>query len=238
MKKTTLAFATAFGALVAGSAFAHSADVLINFTPLGDTYYATGEKVGTGEWWALGWSADGVFEGVKADLTTIDPDDKLLLKGKVSTPDILFQVPYQDAPATGQYHILVLDTRDAKGEPSPAGSAPAIVNGSHIANGALAVSAVGGGFATKSEAVAVSGSYAIDESAIKEPAKITGFVPNGDTVTITVENMVPAIAYKITYGDSLENLKSAEYTIPRSNYATKVQFTIEAKDARFFKLDK
>lgn len=237
MKKTTLAFATAFGALVAGSAFAHSADVLINFTPLGDTYYATGEKVGAGEWWALGWSADGVFEGIKADLTTIDPADKLLLKGKVSTPDILFQVPYQDAPATGQYHILVLDTRNAAGEPSPAGSAPAIVNGSHIANGALAASAVGG-VTTTAEAVAVSGSYAIDESKIVKPAEITGFVPNGDTVTITVENMVPAIAYKVTYGDSLENLKSAEYTILRSNYATKVQFTIDAKDARFFKLDK
>lgn len=244
MKKNTLAFIAAFGALAATSAWAHSGDSVINFYPLGDTYYATGEKVGPGEWWAVGWSADGVFEGIKADATPIDPNDKVLKKFRVYVglvSGITFQIPYQIAPTTGEYHVLVLDTRGADGEPSAANAegAPAVVNGSHLASGGLAVSSAGAGSVSGGvEALPVSGSYAVDTSSLVngEVAKITKFDVNGKDVSIKVENLLPSVVYTVVYGDSLENIKTAEYTVPRDGLKTTVSFQLTAEDAKFFKL--
>ena len=68
--------------LITGLAFADGADdTLITFSTNGaePDCYADGQPVMDGECYALVWSKDGVFEGLKADGSAIDPEDRILL---------------------------------------------------------------------------------------------------------------------------------------------------------------
>ena len=109
---------------VAGLAFAATAavdDALLSFSTVGPDKYADGTDVLPGECYALVWSADGQFEGIKADGTTIDPADKVVLVAPVAKqgangtccPSILYQVDkaFAESHASGQYAVYILDTR-------------------------------------------------------------------------------------------------------------------------------
>ena len=97
-------------------------DALITFSTNGTEpdRYADGQVVLDGECYALVWSKDGVFEGVNADGTPVDPNDKLLLVAAVARdghcPEVVFQISAAkaDALASGKYGVILLDTRITK----------------------------------------------------------------------------------------------------------------------------
>ena len=116
-------------------------DVLITFSTSGEEpdRYADGEIVMDGECYALVWSSDGVFEGLRADGTPVDPNDKVVLAAAVAKgghcPEVVFQIGADEAEAmkSGQYGVLLLDTRvNEDGHVFPRGTAGgslALVNG-------------------------------------------------------------------------------------------------------------
>ena len=67
------------------------------------------------------WSADGQFDGIKADGTTVDPADKVVLLAQVAKqgangtccPPLLYQVDADLAKTLekGVYAVYLLDTR-------------------------------------------------------------------------------------------------------------------------------
>ncbi len=94
-------------------------DALITFSTNGDEpdRYADGQVVLDGECYALVWSKDGVFDGINADGTPVDSEDKLLLVAAVARdghcPEVVFQLSAArvDALAGGKYGVILLDTR-------------------------------------------------------------------------------------------------------------------------------
>ena len=69
---------------LAVASFAAVDDTLISFSTPGPDKYADGTDVLPGEVYALVWSADGQFDGIKADGTTVDPADKVVLLAGVA----------------------------------------------------------------------------------------------------------------------------------------------------------
>ena len=106
---------------LAVASFAAVDDTLISFSTPGPDKYADGSDVLAGECYALVWSADGVFEGIKADGTTVDPADKVVLLAAVAKqgengtycPPLLYQVDAELAATLnkGVYAVYLLDTR-------------------------------------------------------------------------------------------------------------------------------
>ena len=110
--------------MATGLAFADGAnDTLITFSSNGaePDRYADGEVVMDGECYALVWSKDGVFEGMQADGTPVDANDKVVLVAAVAEnghcPDVVFQISAERAAtlASGKYGVVLLDTRINKG---------------------------------------------------------------------------------------------------------------------------
>lgn len=121
MKRTLLAGMV----LLAAVSFADGADdTLITFSTNGaePDRYADGQVVLDGECYALVWSKDGVFDGLKADGSTIDPEDQVILVAAVADkghcPEVLFQVSSDRAAAlaNGKYGVILLDTRVKRGD--------------------------------------------------------------------------------------------------------------------------
>ena len=103
-----------------GAVFAGADDVLVSFSTNGaePDRYADGEVVMNGECYALVWSSDGVFEGLNADGTPIDPNDRVVLVAPVAKnghcPEVTFQIDAAEAKQqkNGQYGVLLLDSVD------------------------------------------------------------------------------------------------------------------------------
>ena len=96
----------------AGLAFAEGAnDTLITFSTNGaePDRYADGEVVMDGECYALVWSKDGVFEGIRADGEPIDSNDKVVLVAAVAENGHCPEVVILVAPKMGNsglYKVL------------------------------------------------------------------------------------------------------------------------------------
>ena len=185
------------------TAFAGGADdVLVTFSTSGDEpdRYADGKIVMDGECYALVWSSDGVFEGLRADGTPIDPQDKVVLAAAVAKdghcPEVVFQIGADEAAemASGQYGVLLLDTRvNEGGHVFPRGTA----------GGSLAM-VNGFGAVAETQKVATSDHVTIDSllrpeglvagenaavvQGIKQP-RIKGIKVVGSNVLLTVENL-------------------------------------------------
>ena len=115
MKKLTLTMA------VAGLALASLAavnDTLISFSTPGPDTYLDDTTVRDGECYALVWSQDGVFEGVKADGTAVDANDRVVLVAPVAKdgrcPDLVYQVAAATAEARSAERIRPRSTAAAR----------------------------------------------------------------------------------------------------------------------------
>lgn len=105
--------------LLATACFGGADDALITFSTNGaePDRYADGQVVLDGECYALVWSKDGVFDGINADGTLVDSEDKLLLVAAVASdghcPEVVFQLSAKRAAAlaNGKYGVVLLDTR-------------------------------------------------------------------------------------------------------------------------------
>ena len=189
--------------MIGMSAFAGGADdTLITFSTEGaePDRYADGTPVMDGECYALVWSKDGVFEGLKADGSTIDSEDRILLVAPLARdghcPEIVFQVTSDIASqlASGKYSVVLLDTRvNTAGVVAPRGLAGGklnMVNGYGQVTESMKISASDhatidgmmqpGGYVAGENASAVEG--------VSQP-RIKNIQIVGDNVFLTVENL-------------------------------------------------
>ena len=116
------------------------ADEVLYFSTQGPDTYADGTYVLDGESYALVWSADGEFDGFRADGRPVNPADRVLIVVPGAKDRRLavscFEVPAElaDELRGGHYGIYLLDTRvqsaDGTVAPRPgANNVPALVNG-------------------------------------------------------------------------------------------------------------
>ena len=189
--------------LIAGLAFAGGADdTLITFSTGGaePDRYADGQPVVDGECYALVWSRDGVFEGLKADGSPIDPEDRILLVAPMARgghcPEIVFQISADLAAnlAQGKYGVVLLDTRvNASGTVAPrglAGGRLSMVNGFGLVTENMTITT--SEHATINELMTAGGHVACENaSAVEGVAQphIKHIQIIGDNVFLTVENM-------------------------------------------------
>ena len=198
-----------------GMAFAATAavdDALLSFSTVGPDKYADGTDVLPGECYALVWSADGQFEGIKADGTTIDPADKVVLVAPVAKqgangtccPAILYQVDkaFADAHANGQYAVYILDTRVkatdgtwAVGGVDEKGALKAVNGYDAVSEGTTAASE-----SRKTVATTATGGASVATFAQVDAPVITAIKPNGTKITISTSGLSPVAEYKVVTG--------------------------------------
>ena len=235
---------------VAGLAFAATAaidDALLSFSTVGPDKYADGTDVLPGECYALVWSADGQFEGIKADGTTIDPADKVVLVAPVAKqgangtccPAILYQVDkaFAESHASGQYAVYILDTRvkAADGMVAVGGvdenGALKVVNGyDAVSAGTTATSAAE---SIKMVATTAVGGAAIATLSEVDAPVITAIQPNGTKITISASGLSPVATYKVVTGTQLGKVS----TEVNATADEKGDFTFEKpENGTFFKV--
>ncbi len=202
----------------AGMALAVSAaqnDLLLTFSTPGnpkDTY-ADGATVIDGECYALVWSADGVFEGIKDDGTPADPNDKVVLVAPLAKdgrcPTVVYQVDAALAEQlkNGQYAVYLLDTRVSATEVAGLkNGALARVNGLvptgvTTAGGQAEIASAESGTAVDGVAAAQAG---IAQASVVDEPTITAFKVDGAKITVTVSGMSPVAEYKVYQGTGLD----------------------------------
>ena len=233
-----------------GMAFAATAavdDALLSFSTVGPDKYADGTDVLPGECYALVWSADGQFEGIKADGTTIDPADKVVLVAPVAKqgangtccPAILYQVDkaFAESHASGQYAVYILDTRvkAADGTVAVGGvdenGALKVVNGyDAVSAGTTATSAAE---SIKTVATTAVGGASVATLAEVDAPVITAIKPNGMKITISASGLSPVATYKVVTGTQLDKVS----TEINATADEKGDFTFEKpENGTFFKV--
>ena len=195
---------------LAVASFAAVDDTLISFSTPGPDKYADGTDVLAGEVYALVWSADGQFDGIKADGTTVDPADKVVLLAGVAKqgangtycPPLLYQVDADLAKtlANGVYAVYLLDTRVAAADGAVAvggvdenGKLKA-VNSYGAVSGDTAASA-GTAAITTAKTTAIGGASVATLVEVEAPV-ITAIKPNGTKITISTSGLSPVAEYK------------------------------------------
>ena len=214
---------TMFGvAGLAVSSFAAVNDTLIKFSTPGPDKYADGTAVLPGECYALVWSPDGKFDGIKADGTTVDSADAVVLVAPVAKlgengmccPPLLYQVDAARAAglADGQYAVYLLDTRVtaadgtvAVGGVDESGALKSVNSYSSVSGGTTA--AAGNGVIAKATTTAVGGATVATYVEVEAPV-ITAIKPNGAKITISTSGLSPVVDYKVVTGTALGNLAS------------------------------
>jgi len=175
-------------------------DAMLTFSTRGPDKYADGTMVLDGECYALVWSKDGVFDGIRADCTPVDANDKVLLVADVAKdgkcPLVLFQLKADTATALagGKYDVMMLDTRVEKadgtvGVAGKKGLLAALVNGYGAVGEAKSASS---GFNQLVENAFAGNQVAANGAAtpanVQQP-KIKAIAIEGDYVKLTVQNL-------------------------------------------------
>ena len=231
-----------------GLAFAATAgidDALLAFSTVGPDKYADGTDVLAGECYALVWSADGQFDGLKADGTTVDPADKVVLVAPVAKqgangtycPPILYQVDqaFADAHKDGQYAVYILDTRVKATDGTWAVGGVDEKGALKVVNGYDAVS---GGTTAASEsrktvATTATGGASVATFAQIDAPVITAIKPNGTKITISTSGLSPVVNYKVVTGTMLDKVS----TEINATADEKGDFTFEKpENSAFFKV--
>ena len=198
---------------LAVASFAAVDDTLISFSTPGPDKYADGTDVLPGECYALVWSQDGNFEGIKADGTTVDPVDKVVLVSAIAKqgangmccPPLLFQVDSTLAKALekGVYAVYLLDTRitAADGAVTVGGldekGALKAVNSYGAVSGET--TATGAGAIATATTTAIGGASVATLVEVEAPV-ITAIKPNGTKITISTSGLSPVVDYKVVTG--------------------------------------
>ena len=201
---------------LAVASFAAVDDTLITFSTPGPDKYADGSDVLPGEVYALVWSADGQFDGIKADGTTVDPADKVVLLAQVAKqgangtccPPLLYQVDADLAAtlANGVYAVYLLDTRVAAADGAVA--VGGVENGklkavnSYGAVSGDTTAAASAGSITTAKTTAIGGAAVATLVEVEAPV-ITAIKPNGTKITISTSGLSPVAEYKVVTGSKL-----------------------------------
>lgn len=227
-------------AVLAGCAFADAANMLISFSTPGPDRYADKTVVLDGEWYALVWSADGNFDGITPECKAVDPADAVVIVAPLAKggkcPFTVFQIDSKSAnyKTGGTYAVYLLDTRNAEKTAVAVaeGGKPASVNGVIANENYTAASALAGGAQSQG---AVAGTWGETQAVDGKQPKITAFVVNGAKVTITVDDLMPAVKYNIMMGKSVDKLDSYALETPKAGVES-ADFVIDESDSKFFKV--
>jgi len=236
--KLTKFFAFALLASFASSAFADAADTLVSFSTTGDKY-ADGTAVVDGEWYALCWSSDGIFDGIKSDCTPYDANDKVLLMAPLAKdghcPFAVFQVDSQVAPAAGKYCVILMDTRDEGGKPSEAKEGKREPKTVKLATASVNYEINGAGpSGSVVPAAPQDAGWAVTDANPSKPAKIAAIEVDDANATIKVEDMTPGIRYNVKMGKDIKDIKT--YNVPTDGKEESATFIIKKDNANYFQL--
>ena len=199
--KKTLAVVSTLAAASLFAAVAPDADTITFSTTGVDTYADGVTQVEDGECYALVWSQDGVFEGIKADGTPVDANDKVAFIGGFAKggkcPTVVFTIPAGYVTG-GQFEVYILDTRryaaDGSVSVGKQGGKIAVNAASKVATAVVAKSGdITGGETVVESAVSASAATALPAD-VPQP-KITDIDASGDYVVLTVENTVGYVNY-------------------------------------------
>ena len=238
--KVSRFFAIAVAAVMSYSAFADAANTLISFSTVGPDKYVDGVTVLDGEWYALVWSADGVFDGFTADCKATDPNDAVIIVAPLAKggkcPFTVFQIDSRspNCRSDGTYSVYLLDTRSADKTAVAAAKdgRPVSVNATFARENYTAASAIAGGVESKG---GVDGAWGESSVAGFKQPKITAFKINGAVVQITVSDLVPAVKYNVVMGETVDKLETYALETPAADVES-ANFEINADAARFFKV--
>lgn len=234
-------------ASLAVGAFADARNVLISFSTEAD-YYADGNPVLDGEWYALCWAKDGEFDGLTLDCEPVSADERVMVLAPLAKgghcPYVIFQVDSAVAPEGGNYFVYLLDTRSADGT-AVAGATKndagkrvpeSSLNGATASKTFTASTSIGSSISGNAAgATAVSGAWVASAVPNEKQPRITAFKVENAKVKITVSDMIPGVKYNIYMGDSPSNFNSYGLTTPKTGVED-AQFEVDPGDAKFFKV--
>ena len=211
-------------------------DTLITFSTPGPDTYKDGTVVQDGECYALVWSADGVFEGVKADGTPVDANDQVVLVAPVAKdgkcPELVYQVDAAKAKALagGQYGVYLLDTRRTVAGETTVGLGDdgrlSLVT-SYASASDTGVVAGEAGIASAAATKAVDG--AAVAAYVEVPKPIVAIEVKTATIRLTVSGMLPIATYWVEKGTDLANVSEKIADVPADGAVE-----VEKKDAAAF----
>jgi len=222
-------------------AFGDAANMLISFATPGPDKYADGATVLDGEWYALVWSADGNFNGITPECTAVDPNDRVVIVAPLAKggkcPFTVFQIDSQSVnyKTSGTYAVYLLDTRNGAKTSVAAAVAgkPVSVNGVQASEQYTAKAATAGSVEPQGAASGAWGESVV-AGEVKQP-KITAFAVKGAKVSITVDDLLPAVKYNVKMGKSPDKLDTYSIELPKEG-VTSANFEIDAGDAKFFQV--
>lgn len=217
MKKLTLMMG------VAGLALASLAavnDTLISFSTPGPDTYLDGTTVRDGECYALVWSQDGVFEGVKDDGTAVDANDRVVLVAPVAKggrcPDLVYQVAAATAEALkgGRYGVYLLDTRRTVAGETVVGLNPETGKLDYVKSYASATEPIAAtdGIASAAASKAVDGAAVAEYVEVAKP--VVAIEVKSAVIRLTVTGMSPVADYWVEKGTDLQNVSEKVADVP------------------------
>lgn len=217
MKKLTLMMGVAGLAL---ASFAAVNDTLISFSTPGPDTYLDGTTVRDGECYALVWSQDGVFEGVKDDGTAVDANDRVVLVAPVAKggrcPDLVYQVAAATAEALkgGRYGVYLLDTRRTVAGETVVGFNPETGKLDYVKSYASATEpiAAADGIASAAAAKAVDGAAVAKYVEVAKP--VVAIEVKSAVIRLTVTGMSPVADYWVEKGTDLQNVSEKIADVP------------------------
>ncbi len=234
MKKLMMAFGVAGMAL---ATFAAANDTLISFSTPGADTYLDGTTVKDGECYALVWSADGDFNGIKADGNPVDANDKVVLVAPVAKdgrcPSLVYQVDAEVAKelADGQYAVYLLDTRRVVNGETVVG----LVDGKLVSVNSFAT-ASDGAFASDAAIASAATAQPINGAAVGEyvevPPPVVAIELKTATIKLIVTGMLPVAEYWVEKGTDLDNISEKVADVPANG---EVELP-KTDDAAFFKV--
>lgn len=228
-------------AMASIGAFADAANVLIMFSTPGPDKYADGATVLDGERYALVWSADGNFDGIKTDGTAVDENDLViyiagLAKGGCC-PLTMFEIDSASSKAkrSGVYGVYLLDTRTTQGAISKVGEngLPEVVNGAISTQDYTAATAMAS--VTKKETAAQEWGETEIAAESTKPLKVTAFKVENALVSISVEGMLPGVRYNVKTGATPDKLENYALETPKTATDT-ATIVLPESNAKFFQV--
>lgn len=217
MKKLTLMMGVA-GLVLASLAAVN--DTLISFSTPGPDTYLDGTTVRDGECYALVWSQDGVFEGLKDDGTAVDANDRVVLVAPVAKggrcPDLVYQVAAATAEALkgGRYGVYLLDTRRTVAGETVVGLNPETGKLDYVKSYASATDPIAAtdGIASAAAAKAVDGAAVAEYVEVAKP--VVAIEVTSAVIRLTVTGMSPVADYWVEKGTSLQNVSEKIADVP------------------------
>lgn len=231
------------------SVLADAANVLITYSSKPVDCYADGRPVADGEWYALVWTPNGEFGGLKPDCTPMVAGDEIVMKAPLAKdfhcPCTVFQIDSGDFTAKGYakglFAVILLDTRDDAGKPATNASDLEVHNTAISTIDTIQVTAATTGASVGRQEVASVDKDGWVLGMVPTPVYIginPSLVKDGkERVGLTVSNVVEGCEYDVGMGESLDKIETFEQMqFENINADTTVTFDVEKKNSGFFSI--